>query len=171
MPPPPKRTRSDKSVGTDFRYAVEFSKIKHAPSKAARPSRGQPDQRYTELLRVSTRLVRPPQCRWSVSSNRSVTGVDHLDLCRSTGSVQVLQALGPLPVRLSRRQGQSYDRDPVKSNMQVTGSPDNVCAVGGHDRHPASRLLRLTLSGDAAHRQWILRSSRRHTDDIALAAA
>ena len=57
MPPSAKRTRSDKSVGTDFRYAVEFSKIKRTPTKAARPSRGQPDQRYPVRSAVSNPLV------------------------------------------------------------------------------------------------------------------
>src|ERR1700712_2095771 len=59
MPPSAKRTRSDKSVGTDFRYAVEFSKIKRTPTKAARPSRGQPDQRYPVRFAVSNRSSRP----------------------------------------------------------------------------------------------------------------
>lgn len=48
---------NDKSVGTDFRYAVEFSKIKRAPSKAFQPSPGQPDQRYPVRSAVSNPLV------------------------------------------------------------------------------------------------------------------
>jgi hypothetical protein len=53
--------KGDKSVGTDFRYAVEFSKIKRTPTKAARPSRGQPDQRYPVRFAVSNRSSRPPR--------------------------------------------------------------------------------------------------------------
>src|ERR1700712_5301633 len=49
---------NDKSVGTDFRYAVEFSKIKRAPSKAFQPSPGQPDQRYPVRSAVSNRSSR-----------------------------------------------------------------------------------------------------------------
>ena len=50
----------DKSVGTDFRYAVEFSKIKRAPNKASQPARGQPDQRYPVRFAVSNPLVPGP---------------------------------------------------------------------------------------------------------------
>ena len=38
--------RDDKSVGTDFRYAVEFSKYGRAPLEVSRPPPGQPDLRY-----------------------------------------------------------------------------------------------------------------------------
>ena len=38
--------RNHKSVGTDFRYAVEFSKNGRAPSAVSQPAWGQPDLRY-----------------------------------------------------------------------------------------------------------------------------
>jgi hypothetical protein len=43
---PAKWVQSDKSVGADFRYAVEFSKYGRAPLEVSRPPPGQPDLRY-----------------------------------------------------------------------------------------------------------------------------
>src|SRR6478735_6020030 len=39
-------SRDNKSVGTDFRYAVEFSKYGRAPLEVSRPPPRQPDLRY-----------------------------------------------------------------------------------------------------------------------------
>ena len=50
----------DKSVGTDFRYAVEFSKYGRTPSAASRPPPGQPDLRYRLTSTTPNRLGRPP---------------------------------------------------------------------------------------------------------------
>jgi hypothetical protein len=43
---PAKWVQSEKSVGADFRYAVEFSKYGRAPLEVSRPPPGQPDLRY-----------------------------------------------------------------------------------------------------------------------------
>jgi hypothetical protein len=50
----------DKSVGTDFRYAVEFSKYGRTPSAASRPPQGQPDLRYRLTSTTPNRLGPPP---------------------------------------------------------------------------------------------------------------
>jgi len=58
-PPTPQKGRQSKHHrpnGTNFQYAVEFSKNKHAPPQTFRPASGQPDQRYTPCKPMSNRL-------------------------------------------------------------------------------------------------------------------
>src|SRR5699024_5099328 len=43
-----------KKIGTDFRYAVEFSRNGRAPFSTSRPIWGQPDLRYPILPSAST---------------------------------------------------------------------------------------------------------------------
>src|SRR6478609_10309151 len=52
-------SRDNKSVGTDFRYAVEFSKYGRTPATTARPSWGQPDRLYRLTSATPNRLGTP----------------------------------------------------------------------------------------------------------------
>jgi len=117
--PDTKRCRAHKSVGTDFRYAVEFSKIKRAPAKASQPSWGQPDQRYPVRFAVSNRSSRPTRTR--------LVGGIHRLRCRRRPSLIVAAGLRPgstgFPAHcpdLRRQQRESYRQVSGKSNLQVS---------------------------------------------------
>src|SRR6478752_6460087 len=57
--PPRSGRQNNKSVGTDFRYAVEFSKYGRAPLEVSRPPPGQPDLRYRLSAVIPNRRFLP----------------------------------------------------------------------------------------------------------------
>ncbi len=153
---------NDKSVGTDFRYAVEFSKIKRAPSKAFQPSPGQPDQRYPIFLRVTTRWsLRFP---WSWAERVLIpvrfTGAELRVLL--PGSVQLRRlpcSLSGSPLATTRKLRACVRQ--VKCAGQGFGDLDR-CSSGGCDR-PAIRRWRRRSWSDAGHMALIRRfKARRH---------
>ena len=52
-PPPQKGRQNNKSVGADFRYAVEFSKYGRTPAPVSQPAWGQPWKHYPVRFAVS----------------------------------------------------------------------------------------------------------------------
>src|SRR5664279_772046 len=56
-------TPAPEENGTDFRYAVEFSKNGHTPTAAFRPPWGQPAKRYSVRFAVSNLPVPLPHLR------------------------------------------------------------------------------------------------------------
>ena len=97
---------NDKSVGTDFRYAVEFSKIKRAPSKAFQPSPGQPDQRYPVRSAVSNPLVPVllgSRCEASSAETRFQVLVKGVAALASRAQLATRRTLRQAPVRVKSR--------------------------------------------------------------------
>ena len=132
---------NDKSVGTDFRYAVEFSKIKRTPSKAFQPSPGQPDQRYRNL---------PPSHNSAESSGSLQFWVERVLIplrfrswnfgigCLAPSSSAGFPARCPA---LRWQQRESYGHASGKSNVQVSGLPSGSMQLGrlrssGSSRYP-----------------------------------
>ena len=119
---------NDKSVGTDFRYAVEFSKIKRAPSTASQPSPGQPDQRYPISLRVTTRRISGSWAPIRASSELSVLPEWNFGFgCLAPSSSAGFPARCPA---LRWQQRESYGHASGKSNVQVRGSVSWIDAAG-----------------------------------------
>ena len=105
---PAKWVQSEKSVGADFRYAVEFSKYGRAPLEVSRPPPGQPDLRYrlgsTTPNRLCPAVPDPPRRRRASPpplSRRWIIGV-------SPWAVHPPGPCGPAAVRFPLGHGGSY---------------------------------------------------------------
>jgi hypothetical protein len=61
--------RTHKTIGADFRYAVEFSKNGRTPLEVSRPPPGQPDLRYRLASTIPNRLRLPIPTPWQGASS------------------------------------------------------------------------------------------------------
>jgi len=117
-PHPAKKGCRHKTIGTDFRYAVEFSKIKRTPKKAFRPSQGQPDEHYPNIASETTRDHHrlPTTKRNACSATPSPEPIPRIFVTR----LQPGTAGHPAPCPdLRRQQRESYGQPSSKSNVQV----------------------------------------------------
>ena len=108
--------------GTDFRYAVEFSKNRRTPSTASRPSQGQPEPRYPVRSGLSNPVPTPDL--WSGTQN---PGLYPEDRCPARGSSAdssdpIFRASRPFAIRSSAVHEESYGDTNGRSNPQVSAT-------------------------------------------------
>jgi len=143
----------DKSVGTDFRYAVEFSKYGRTPSAASRPPRGQPDLRYRLTPTTPNRLGPPPPDALAqrVLRQTPTSGANIWRFPRAVQSLRIDFRSQPL-CGSPRGMDEVTGPLPAASNLQVSGlfhdHLSESVQVGGpsRDHTPASCQV-----GDRVH--------------------
>jgi len=129
-PHPAKKGCRHKTIGTDFRYAVEFSKIKRTPKKAFRPSQGQPDEHYPNIASETTRDHHrlPTTKRNACSATPSPEPIPRIFVTR----LQPGTAGHPAPCPdLRRQQRESYGQPSSKSNLHGNGRSFSSVLVTG----------------------------------------
>ena len=108
----------DKSVGTDFRYAVEFSKYGRTPATTSRPFWGQPWKHYAVRFAVSTARPSSPLPPLPVRRPRPILTDPVIGGSRSP-ALKVRIGATRRTVRTVRRESQTVAGAPISAHRRT----------------------------------------------------